>query len=135
MQPTTLVSAIIVAFSTTAMALPTGPTVIGIEVNTTLSERAPSNDVLRDVRLCTDAENVGRCITQRLKANGQCYNIVPEFDNKISFLWISDARCLLFDKRGCDDSGPSRGVAPPGVQNMALIGLNDAMSSFSCKHY
>lgn len=136
------------AFALTTLAAPTDlATAAAYEVpalfplprdaNTTvLDARALYNDVWRDVKLCTQANQRGKCFAQRIKANTQCYNLPADFNDKVSSMTTSRAICFMFRNERCDMRKElPRRVEAPGVQDFKLIGLDNAASSFRCQYY
>ncbi|KAF7324019.1 hypothetical protein MKEN_00624000 [Mycena kentingensis (nom. inval.)] len=89
-------------------------------------KRTPGN-----VFACVDA-NFGPPCALFHGSSGQCVNITPDFNDKISSFGPDPAQdCFIFSDINCQgqQAGPFRS---PGIPNLANIGLNDQVSSFKC---
>ncbi|GME49229.1 hypothetical protein BKCO1_4400030 [Neofusicoccum parvum] len=126
-----------------AVAVPTEPSIIAYEAPTVglndteleVSKRGLNGEVMRQIRVCTDANNRGHCVTQFIKANGLCYDLHPLYNDQTSYFWTNRAVCYLFKDGACNMQSPWRRVDAPGVSDMKTIGFNDVMSSFRCQYY
>ncbi|KAJ7260151.1 hypothetical protein C8J57DRAFT_1514853 [Mycena rebaudengoi] len=76
--------------------------------------------------VCVDAGFQNSCATFH-GSSGQCVNFPPNLNDVISsFGPDSGQDCFIF-------VGPQNGpIRNPGIPNLAIIGFNDAISSFKC---
>ncbi|OJD31777.1 uncharacterized protein BKCO1_4400030 [Diplodia corticola] len=104
-----------------------------VNMTTKLHPIEPRGIVWRDIKICANSKLSGSCLTQRIKANQECYGLPPYMNDKSSSLWVAQAFCTVYKDQRC--TGPSRQIQEPGIDDFKTIGFNDMVSSFKCQYY
>ncbi|KAK7734422.1 hypothetical protein SLS57_000116 [Botryosphaeria dothidea] len=105
-------------------------TVNGGDINPLLLPRKSSGK--HTVTFCLDA-NRKRCYTDNNIVLGTCYNVAPDYNDRITSIYLNRGLCRLFFDSGC--RGQSMWFTPQGINDLAKVEIgrfNNRLSSVQC---